>query len=247
MTFFEKKRIFIRSSISNNEMKNRFILLLLLINLAGCDVFRPASRNTDNLSANSDTQSSGTKSKQVFIQDISTESSEGHVKTTESTTYKAPASSRPIEHPVGTDDYNQLKFKYSILTNTPVEDLTNIRLLIFMDQWYGVPYHYGGTSRDGIDCSAFSSLLLSNVYSEKQLPRMSADQYKATRRVARRDLQEGDLVFFHTLGKGHRVTHVGVYLYNNRFVHASITGVQISNMGEGYYLTHYIGAGRIIE
>jgi cell wall-associated NlpC family hydrolase len=228
-------------------MKNRFILLLFLINLAGCDVFRPASRSTDNLSAGTDNHSTGTKSKQVFIQNISTETSENPVRTTVSTTYKAPASSRPIEHPVGTDDYNQLKFKYSILLNTPVEDLSNIRLLIFMDQWYGVPYHYGGTSRDGIDCSAFSSLLLSNVYDENKLPRMSADQYKKTKRVARKDLQEGDLVFFHTLGKGRRVTHVGVYLYNNRFVHASIAGVQISNMGEGYYLTHYVGAGRAIE
>ena len=76
---------------------------------------------------------------------------------------------------------------------------------------------------------------------------MSADQYKATRRVAKKDLQEGDLVFFHTLGKGHRVTHVGVYLYNSRFVHASVAGVQISNLGEGYYMSHYVGAGRVTD
>ena len=228
-------------------MKNRFILLLLLFNLSGCDVFRPASRSTDNLSATTNNQASGTKSDPVFIRNISTESSNYPIRTTESTTYKAPTSARPMEHPVGADDYNQLKFKYSILTNTPVEDLSNIRLLIFIDQWYGVPYRYGGTSRDGIDCSAFSSLLLSKVYNDKQLPRMSADQFKATKRIPKKDLQEGDLVFFHTLGKGHRVTHVGVYLYNSRFVHASIAGVQISNLDEGYYLTHYIGAGRVIE
>jgi cell wall-associated NlpC family hydrolase len=228
-------------------MKNRFILLVLLINLAGCDVFRPASRSTDNLAVTSGNQSAGVKSKPVFIQNISTETTGQPVRTTESNTYNAPVSSKPMPHPVGTDDYNQLKFKYSILTDMPVEDLSNIRLLIFMDQWYGVPYHYGGTSRDGIDCSAFSSLLLSSVYNENQLPRMSADQYKATRRVAKKDLQEGDLVFFHTLGKGHRVTHVGVYLYNNRFVHASVAGVQISNLGEGYYMSHYIGAGRVVD
>ena len=228
-------------------MKNRFILLVLLINLAGCDVFRPASRSTDNLSAARENSSSGAKPKPVFIQGISTESSSQPVKTTESNTYNAPASSKSMPHPVGADDYNQLKYKYSILTDMPVEDLSNIRLLIFMDQWYGVPYHYGGTSRDGIDCSAFSSLLLSSVYNENQLPRMSADQYKATRRVAKKDLQEGDLVFFHTLGKGHRVTHVGVYLYNSRFVHASIAGVQISNLGEGYYMSHYVGAGRVTD
>jgi lipoprotein Spr len=85
------------------------------------------------------------------------------------------------------------------------------------------------------------------VYSEKQLPRISAEQFKATRRISKKDLREGDLVFFHTLGKGHKVTHVGVYLYNNRFVHASVAGVQISDLGEGYYLHHYVGAGRIAD
>lgn len=236
-------------------MKNRFILLILIINLTGCGVFKPATRDTDNLSAPVNNQASGTKSKPVFIQSISTEP--GNNPQAKSGTIipvknngsggTDPVPIKPMPHPVGTDDYNQLKFKYSILTNTPVEDLSNLRLLIFMDQWYGVPYHYGGTSRAGIDCSAFSSLLLSSVYSENQLPRMSADQYKATNRIPKKDLQEGDLVFFHTYGKGHRVTHVGVYLYNNYFIHASVAGVQISNMGEGYYLTHYIGAGRVIE
>lgn len=236
-------------------MKNRFILLLLTINLTGCSVFKPGTRNTDNLSATANNQASGVKSKPVFIENISTNAGDNSgstpgssipVKNTNSGT-EEPLPTRPVPHPVGTDDYNQLKFKYSILINTPVEDLSNLRLLIFMEQWYGVPYHYGGTGRSGIDCSAFSSLLLSTVYNEHQLPRMSADQYKATRRISKRDLQEGDLVFFHTYGKGHRVTHVGVYLYNSRFVHASVAGVQISNMGEGYYLTHYIGAGRIID
>jgi probable lipoprotein NlpC len=227
-------------------MKNRFILLLLLVQLAGCEVFRPASRSTGNLSAGSSSSSTNNSAHPVFIESISTESAGSSSRKAETSVYSSPET-RPKPHPVGTDDYNELKFKYAILTNTPVEDLSNIRLLIFMDQWYGVPYHYGGTGRDGIDCSAFSSLLLSQVYNINQLPRMSADQYKSTKRVSKRDLKEGDLVFFHTLGKGKRVTHVGIYLYNNRFVHASIAGVQISDLGEGYYLQHYIGAGRVIN
>ena len=76
---------------------------------------------------------------------------------------------------------------------------------------------------------------------------MSHDQFLYSARVSKRNLKEGDLVFFHTLGKGHRVTHVGVYLYNNRFIHASVSGVQISDLGEGYYLQHYVGAGRIVQ
>ena len=225
-------------------MKNRFILLLLLIQLTGCEVFRPSSQGKDNLSAGSKS-TSAKDGNPVFIKNISTESSGTSVKSPETPVYRS-SEPRPKPHPVGTDDYNELKFKYAILTNTPVEDLSNMRLLLFMDQWYGVPYHYGGTTREGIDCSAFSSMLLSDVYNINQLPRMSADQYKSTKRVSKRDLREGDLVFFHTLGKGKRVTHVGVYLYNNRFVHASVNGVQISDLGEGYYLKHYIGAGRPI-
>jgi len=236
-------------------MKNRFILLILIINLTGCGIFKPATRDTDNLSAPANNQVSGTKSEPVFIQNISTVP--GDNPPAKSSTIIAvknsgsgkgePVPVKPMPHPVGTDDYNQLKFKYSILTNTPVEELSNLRLLIFMDQWYGVPYHYGGVSRSGIDCSAFSSLLLSSVYNENKLPRMSADQYKATKRISKKDLQEGDLVFFHTYGKGHRVTHVGVYLYNDRFVHASVSGVQINSMAEGYYESHYVGAGRVVE
>jgi hypothetical protein len=223
--------------------------------MTGCKVFQPATRNTDNLSGPPTSRAPDTKSKPVFIQNISTEAGEATparprntipVKNVASGS-DGTVSTSPMPYPYGTEDYNQLKFKYAILINTPVEELSNLRLLIFMDQWYGAPYHYGGTSRTGIDCSAFSSLLVSSVYNENQLPRMSADQYKATRRISKKDLQEGDLVFFHTYGKGHKVTHVGVYLYNNRFVHASVAGVQISNLGEGYYQTHYIGAGRVVE
>jgi len=241
-------------------MKNQFILPLLLINLAGCTVFRPASRNTDNLSASATDPSSGNKTQPVFIKDISTGSTESKtatgsdlngnagksVKTPAPPLYRA-GSSKTILSSEDDDGFNPLQFKFAILTNSPVEELTNIRLLVFMDQWYGTPYHYGGSSRDGIDCSAFASLLLSNVYDANQLPRMSADQYHATRRVSKKNLREGDLVFFHTSGKGHRVTHVGVYLYNNRFVHASIAGVQISDLGEGYYLHHYVGGGRVTD
>ena len=223
--------------------------MLLLINLAGCKAFRPASRSSDNLSGVSGDRNTGKNSSPVFIQNISTEpagspnkSAEKATETT-SVSYNSPKTPEPL---FNNDGYGQLQFKYAILTNTPVEQLTNERLLQFLEQWYGVPYHYGGNSKEGIDCSAFVSLLLSNVYNVNQLPRISADQYRATQRVPKKDLKEGDLVFFHTLGKGHRVTHVGVYLYNNRFVHASIAGVQISDLGEGYYLHHYVGAGRVV-
>ncbi|HEY4967467.1 MAG TPA: C40 family peptidase [Puia sp.] len=226
-------------------MKNQFILLLLLINLAACDVFRPASRRTDNLSSGGSSSQNG-NSQPSFIRDISTESAESPSKPLEKPLNREVSAKTTI--PIsGNAGYDPLQIKYAILTNTEVEELNNPRLLLFMDQWYGVPYHYGGKSKDGIDCSAFTCQLISEVYNVNQLPRMSADQYRATRRIPKKDLREGDLVFFHTLGKGHKVTHVGVYLYNNRFVHASVAGVQISDLGEGYYLHHYVGAGRVVS
>jgi hypothetical protein len=226
-------------------MKNQFILLLLIINLAACDVFRPASRRADNLSS-ANTNTPDGNSQPSFIRDISTESSEPASKTVDKSLYREVSVKTTIPNS-GNNGYDPLQFKYAILTNTEVEELNNLRLLLFIDQWYGVPYHYGGKSKDGIDCSAFACQLISEVYNVNQLPRISADQYKATRRISKKDLREGDLVFFHTLGKGHKVTHVGVYLYNNRFVHASVAGVQISDLGEGYYLHHYVGAGRVVS
>jgi cell wall-associated NlpC family hydrolase len=242
-------------------MTNRFILLLLLINLTACNAFRPASRSTDNpdTSKSSSGKTSG-KTSSEFLRGISTGGPESNSTTrSEPSVPNGAYVKSPESHPppqiaskaadlqAERDEYSPLQVKFAILTNSPVEELTNLRLLVFMDQWYGVPYHYGGNSKGGIDCSAFASLLISSVYDINQLPRVSADQYHATKRVTKKDLREGDLVFFHTLGKGHRVTHVGVYLYNDRFVHASIAGVQISNLAEGYYLHHYVGAGRIVD
>ncbi len=237
-------------------MKNQFIFLLLLINLVACKAFQPATTNTGNTE-----QRGSVKPHAAFISGISTSES-GSSNSPVPAVYNGVAgtntgsmdprtqqqvSTNTALSQSGNSEYSPLQFKFAILTNSPVEELTNLRLLVFMDQWYGAPYHYGGSNRDGIDCSAFASLLISSVYDVNQLPRVSSDQYHASKRVSKKDLREGDLVFFHTLGKGHRVTHVGVYLYNNRFVHASIAGVQISDLGEGYYMHHYVGGGRVVE
>jgi lipoprotein Spr len=227
-------------------MKNQYILLFLLINLTACKVFQPASADSGNSSSARSKHNSGQHISPALIQNISTESGDSAVRTPEASFY-GKSSQKTVLTPINNDEFLKLQFKYAILTNSPVEEMTNQRLLVFMDQWYGAPYHYGGTGKDGIDCSAFACLLLASVYNMNQLPRISADQYQATRRISKKDLREGDLVFFHTLGKGHRVTHVGIYLYNNRFVHASVAGVQISDLGEGYYLQHYVGAGRVIS
>ncbi|HLX90135.1 MAG TPA: NlpC/P60 family protein [Puia sp.] len=143
------------------------------------------------------------------------------------------------------ESYSPLRFKYAILLDVPIEVMSNERLLQFVDEWYGAKYHFGGSTREGVDCSAFVSTLMSSVYGITSLPRVSKDQFLSTTRIAKKNLREGDLVFFHTYGKRRSsVTHVGVYLHNSKFVHASISGVMISDMAEGYYQIHYIGGGR---
>ena len=117
----------------------------------------------------------------------------------------------------------------------------------FIEDWYGTPYHYGGNSKEGIDCSGFASILMGTVYNINNLPRSSQDQYDATSRVPVAELKEGDLVFFHTQknDKHNEITHVGVYLLNHKFIHASISGVMISDLSQGYYFHHFVGAGRV--
>ncbi len=136
-----------------------------------------------------------------------------------------------------------LQFKYAIMLKVAVEELTNVRLLNFIDDWYATKYKYGGSSKKGIDCSAFTSSLLNEVFSVS-VPRTCREQFHATERIAKTQLQEGDLVFFN-IRKG--ISHVGVYLKNNKFVHASSSqGVMISDLEESYFARRFAGAGRVI-
>jgi lipoprotein Spr len=134
-----------------------------------------------------------------------------------------------------------LQFKYSVITNAPVEELVNLNLLNYIEEWYGVPYRYGGSTKTGVDCSAFSMGLMASAFGVP-IPRTVREQYERTERVEKIALQQGDLVFFNTTGG---ISHVGIYLVNNKFVHASTSsGVMISDLEEDYYSRKYVGAGR---
>lgn len=137
---------------------------------------------------------------------------------------------------------NSLQIKYAILLNLPIETGFNIRMLEFIDEWYGAPYRFGGTSKKGVDCSAFVNFFLSAVYGVST-PRNSKEQYNASRKIRKKELEEGDLIFFNTRGG---ISHVGVYIGNNKFAHASTSnGVTISDLDEDYFSRRYVGSGRM--
>jgi cell wall-associated NlpC family hydrolase len=100
----------------------------------------------------------------------------------------------------------------------------------------GTPYEYGGTG-PRYDCSGLT--MMAWRAAGVSIPRVVPDQYNATRRVARADLQPGDLVFFDGLG------HVGIYVGGGKFIHSPHTGdvVKITSLS-GYYSSNYVGAGR---
>ena len=109
--------------------------------------------------------------------------------------------------------------------------------------WLGTPYKYGGNDRKGVDCSGFVHAIYQQVYAIS-LPRSSKEMYNKCTKIKTSDLKKGDLVFFDFEGMG--VSHVGIYLSNNEYAHASTSkGVVISNLDNVYMQKRYVGAGRI--
>lgn len=115
----------------------------------------------------------------------------------------------------------------------------------FISGWLGTPYRYGGMNKDGVDCSGFVFRLMREVYGIR-LPRSSRNQFRQGKKIPRSRLRKGDLIFFNLVSR-RGVDHVGFYLGDNKFVHASTeAGVTISNLGESYYKKHYYGACRYL-
>jgi cell wall-associated NlpC family hydrolase len=135
--------------------------------------------------------------------------------------------------------------KYSKMMQVSPTALTNVILYQFIDDWYGTKYVFGGTGRKGIDCSALTQRLYKYVYGIDMV-RTSILQFRSSTYIAAKEnLKEGDLVFFRIHG-GSAVSHVGVYLGNNYFVHASSSkGVMISSLSENYWVKYYVGGGRV--
>lgn len=168
----------------------------------------------------------GCKAKTDWRDNYKKDKSSKNTNTTKNTTIKKP---------------NDLA-EISEILDVSESTLKNKNLYNFIIDWYGTPYKYGGMNEDGIDCSGFTNILYKEIY-KIQLPRVSKDIAENVKRKYTEDLKEGDLVFF-SFGKTGIVNHVGIYLHNNKFVHASTSkGVIISNLTEPYYGDYLVKCG----
>jgi len=111
-------------------------------------------------------------------------------------------------------------------------------------RYLGTPYRYGGSSSRGTDCSGFVVLVFRSL--GISLPHSAAAQFQRGKAVAKEDLRPGDLVFFqNTYVRG--ISHVGLYLGEGKFIHASVRGhkVRVDSLSDPYYASHYAGARRV--
>jgi lipoprotein Spr len=137
--------------------------------------------------------------------------------------------------------------KYANLLGVAPTSLNNLELLAQMEKWFGTQYCFGGSTDSCIDCSSFTQVILRDVYNVK-IPRNSQQQFDASTKIETENLKEGDLVFFNTVSASMIITHVGIYVCNNKFVHASTSkGVTINDLSEKYFAKAFRGAGRFIN
>ncbi len=229
-------------------MKKYVYFLLLLFILTSCrTVIKITSK--DNSSSNSQ---KGRSSRDItFIQEI--EISPGSIvksshkpSTTKSksATYEVPTYLMNTTN-VEIEKATSLQFKYALILDTYIENLSNIKLYLNIDEWWGTSYCLGGKTKSCIDCSSFTGTLIKENY-KINLPRTAAEQYNESARIEKADLKEGDLVFFKT--KKDYINHVGIFLANDKFVHASTSqGVTISDLKESYWIDKVAGFGRVIN
>jgi lipoprotein Spr len=143
-----------------------------------------------------------------------------------------------------TDEQEGLAKTYlSQIMGVALSATSNMKLFHFVYDWIGTPYHFGGESRKGIDCSAFTKELYSEVFN-LDIKRSSRDIFSMVNPVGKDDLKEGDLVFFKIHSR--RISHVGIYLGDGKFAHASSRGVAISSLDDNYYSRYFYKGGRLL-
>lgn len=153
-------------------------------------------------------------------------------------TIPTPTADKPAE-----EEESLAKSYLSQIMGVAISATSNIKLFQFVYDWVGTPYRFGGSSKKGIDCSAFTKELYSKVFN-LDIKRNSRDIFSMVDPVGKDDLKEGDLVFFKIHSRS--ISHVGIYLGDGRFAHASSKGVAVSNIDDPYYSRYFYKGGRML-
>lgn len=140
--------------------------------------------------------------------------------------------------------------KFAKILGIQDNELENEKLYQTINKWLGTPYLWGGTSKRGIDCSAFVQHVYQEVYGQ-QLPRTSIEQFYLDTKAqfkGQKYLRQGDLVFFRLRHKDRVVSHVGIYLQNGKFLGSnSPRGVEIVNLNDDYWQDKYVASARLLK
>lgn len=154
--------------------------------------------------------------------------------------HKEVAKSSENEH-LNASESVKIQNKYGQLLSIDPGNIENLKLYRFIDDWYGTPYKYGGKNKEGMDCSNFAIKLYADVYN-RSITGCSSSIFNQCEVVSK--LAESDFVFF-KIGND-SVSHMGVYLQNNKFVHETTKkGVMIDDLDEPYYKKYFFKAGRL--
>jgi len=195
-------------------------MLVAVVFLAGCGSSSPRFRSSDR----GDDESR-------FVGKIKEEEAREDDKKVDLTRLQKELTSRPKPS--------------SVYKNVTPAAVDRDKVLLDIVSYLGVPYVFGGGDKSGMDCSGFTSAVYANAL-RTRLPRSTTDQYRAGAAVPKEDLQFGDLVFFNTTGSP--PSHVGIYVEDDLFAHASVSyGVTISSLESTYFKKRFIGARRIVS
>lgn len=144
----------------------------------------------------------------------------------------------------------QERIKFANLLGISPEELKNEKLYAAINEWMGTPYHWGGTTKNGVDCSAYVQDVYQKVYSF-ELPRTSIEQFDNNLKAqftGQKFLQQGDLIFFRLKDEDRVVSHVGIYLQNGRFTGSnSPHGVQIVDLKSKYWQERFVSGARLLK
>jgi cell wall-associated NlpC family hydrolase len=227
--------------IIKKSMLNKLLFIVLVFAIiVGCSPSTNAQRYGSKKSKSKQTSTSTRyqKDNSIIKDSISTQSIAATPDTTIIDEFdEAP----PTENLV---DKKRFIANYKNYINPDIPQSFREEVLLEIIRYLDTPYKYGGNSENGIDCSGFTkNVFLSAVNIE--LPRTAREQFNTGDKIDRDDLEFGDLVFFNTTKRSFP-GHVGLYIGDNQFIHASRKlGVTISSFDESYYLKRYVGARRI--